>query len=442
MTVRGMKEKLKKIFIFFCAVIIFIICGKIWRYVLVDDTKSYTRLTMHQLYHSEQNIDIAFIGSSHVYVSLVPEITDKGFGKYTFNLGTSAQRMDGSLAMAKEVIANHDVSHIYLEMYYGMASEKDRTQLTNTYIISDYMKPSLRKLTYLLKTSPKEYWVNSFILARREWTNFFDADYVKDLIMKKSSDSYKNYQWVRKEGQTAYYVDRGFATNESRIPEDTFWNEAAYNAIDVEHISDVWRDSLWKIIELCRKKKVQLTLFITPVSESTIVGKGNYDSYVQEVRAIAGQAGIELYDFNLVKPEYFPARDGAYFKDEGHLNTQGARTFSQLFCDALTGKISREQLFFHSLEEKMLYQEPFVYGIAGPSVNEAEGVKYARMIANRDGGIEYRIMAVSEEGNERMIQDFSQNTEFSLPVDEHGILYVDWRMEDGSGDTTALQISY
>ena len=237
-------------------------------------------------------------------------------------------------------------------------------------------------------------------------------------------------------------MDRGFATNESRIPEDTFWNEAAYNAIDVEHISDVWRDSLWKIIELCRKKKVQLTFFITPVSESTIVGKGNYDSYVQEVRAIAGQAGIELYDFNLVRPEYFPARDGAYFKDEGHLNTQGARTFSQLFCDALTGKISREQLFFHSLEEKMLYQEPFVYGIAGPSVNEAEGVKYARMIANRDGGIEYRIMAVSEEGNERMIQDFSQNTEFSLPVEEHGILYVDWRMEDGSGDTTALQISY
>ena len=96
-----MKEKLKKIFIFFCAVIIFIICGKIWRYVLVDDTKSYTRLTMHQLYNSEQNIDIAFIGSSHVYVSLVPEITDKGFGKYTFNLGTSAQRMDGSLAMSK-----------------------------------------------------------------------------------------------------------------------------------------------------------------------------------------------------------------------------------------------------------------------------------------------------------------------------------------------------
>lgn len=432
----------KRVFAVILVFVLFVSCGKIWRYILIDDTKSYTRLTMHQLYHPEKNIDIAFIGSSHVYVSLVPEITDQGFGKYTFNLGTSAQRMDGSLAMAKEVIAHHDVSQIYLEVYYGMATNKDRTQLTSTYIISDYMKPSFRKLSYILKACPKDYWVNSFIIARREWTKFFDADYIKDMVKKKSSDSYRNYEWVREEGQVAYYVDRGFATNESTVPEDVLWNESAYNKIDMDNISDNWKDSLNDIVELCKDKGVKLTFFITPIPEWTIVGKGNYDVYVQLVRTIADEADVELYDFNLVKPEFFPAGDGAYFKDESHLNTSGAKAFSELFCDVFNGKISGEDLFFDSLEDKMMYEEPIVYGLAGPFADEKEGVKYARMISNRDSGIEYRITTVSEDGNSKIIQDFSENKDFELPVDEHGILTVAWRLKNASGNTTTLQTVY
>jgi len=151
-----MKKKLKQIITIIMALVLFLGCGEVFRYLLIDDTKSYTRLMMHQLYHSDENIDVLFVGSSHVYRSLIPEITDKGLGAYTFNVGTSGQQLDGSLVLIKEAIQSNDVSDIYLEVYYDIATKpeyKERTLMTDVYLISDYMRPSFNKLQYLLQAS-------------------------------------------------------------------------------------------------------------------------------------------------------------------------------------------------------------------------------------------------------------------------------------------------
>lgn len=79
------KGLLNRIVTVCCAFLLFIGCGEFLRYILIDDTNSYTRIMFHQLYNSPQNIDIAFVGSSHVYRSIDPKITDKKFGKVTFN---------------------------------------------------------------------------------------------------------------------------------------------------------------------------------------------------------------------------------------------------------------------------------------------------------------------------------------------------------------------
>lgn len=146
-----MKKLIKRMVAIICFISLFIGIGKMWRYLLVDDVNSYTRIMMHQLYTCDENIDVLFVGSSHVYRSFIPEITDEGFGCYTFNAGTSTQYMDGSLAIIKEAAKTNDLKHIYLELYYGVVQNEkntDRTELTSTYIISDYMKFSLNKINY------------------------------------------------------------------------------------------------------------------------------------------------------------------------------------------------------------------------------------------------------------------------------------------------------
>lgn len=439
-----MKKIIKRISSVLCIIVLFIICNKLSRYILVDDISSYTRLTMHQLYNSNENIDIAFVGSSHVYRSFIPEITDNGFGAHTFNCGTSLQPMDGSLAMVRELIADNDVSCIYLEMYYAIATEpsyKDRTKLTSTYIISDYMKPSLRKYFYILQASSKEYWITSLIPARRYWEKFFDADYIKNIILKKNEESYKNYEWIRTEEQMEYYVDRGFVANDNIVPEETYWNLSAYDPIDIESISMDWKNSLQDIIQLCKKEGVKLILFVTPMPEWTIVGKGNYDEYHLLIEKIANNAGIDFYDFNFVDSKYFATTENGFFMDENHLNTFGAEAFSKLFCDFFSGIISEEELFFGSLSEKLANEQPIVYGVAGVKEDYDNGVNRARIITNKAKEMEFRITMVTSEGDEKIIQDFSGNTDIELPMNVSGVLTIAWRMK-GSLKVNTFELEY
>lgn len=141
--------------------------GKFFRYLLSDDASSYTRVTFHEMYEQD-NIDILFVGSSLCYKGFIPEIFDEKLGLNTFNAGTSGQHLDGSYMVIKEAAKYHDIKHIYLELYHNIARStpyKSRKELTQTYIISDYLRPSLDKFLYMLNASGSDHYANSFIVA-------------------------------------------------------------------------------------------------------------------------------------------------------------------------------------------------------------------------------------------------------------------------------------
>ena len=96
---------------------------------------SYTRIMMHQLYHPSANIDVLFVGSSHAYRALIPEIMDRELGAYTFNGGSSKQYLDGSFALIKEADKGNDLKQVCVELYYDIAETEpyaERTELTPT----------------------------------------------------------------------------------------------------------------------------------------------------------------------------------------------------------------------------------------------------------------------------------------------------------------------
>ena len=133
-----MKKKIQCIAVCLLFCFIFVGCGKLFQYILIDDAASYTRIAFHEMY-AQENIDILFVGSSHCYRSFDPEIFDKELGMVTFNAGTSAQNLDGSYMIIKEAARYNDIKHIYLELYYEIAlgmPYKARTEMTQTYIIS------------------------------------------------------------------------------------------------------------------------------------------------------------------------------------------------------------------------------------------------------------------------------------------------------------------
>ncbi len=424
----------------FCAALIG--CGKFFRYILIDDTASYTRVAFHEMY-DQDNIDILFVGSSHCYRSFIPKIFDEKLEVNTFNGGTSAQNLDGSFMVIKETARYHDVKHIYLELYYNVsfATYKARTEMTQTYIISDYLRPSLDKVQYLLNASAKGHYPNSFILARRNWYQFFDADCVKDLIIKKASDAYKNYEYAYITKESEWYDGKGYVANKGVIEDWNYFSKDGWSGINLSNISEDWFRSLEDIIAFCDEREIALTLISVPMPNYLLAGDGNYDEYVELVQSLIKGTNVNYYDFNLCKEKYFP-NTSSLFRDTHHLNCYGAEIFSYLLADFINGEISEEELFYSSYDEKLENLEPTVFGISyhDSKNNNGELVRNCKIVSSVSDDLEYEISLLPTEGESSKIQDFANNNFFSIVPEEHGIITIKYRLSNSPDEIWAVNI--
>lgn len=359
---------MKKIkFIFSGIALLFLMFGinELFHYLLIDDSRSYTRIMMHELYTEEENIDILFLGSSHCYRSLNPEVTDTIFNANTFNAGTSLQGLDGSYALLVEAAKNNDLKEVYVELYYGITTEcyNKRTDLTSTYLISDYMKHSPNRLNYLLQASSPKHYVNSFILGRREWANLLDYKYLMDIYAKKSTPAYKNYEYIVDIGDA--YMGKGYAGSEMKMRNASPSLPSLPFPFYENYISNDSIKSIERIINYCEKHNIKLTFFTAPMHDSSLMAIGNYDVFVNQMHTILSEHGFEYYDFNLCKAEYLNLTKDHYMEPE-HLNINGAFEFSALFANYFTGKLT-EDIFYESYNEKMsLYDTKIITYLMEP----------------------------------------------------------------------------
>lgn len=436
------KIKLTVASLMFC--IIFIGCGKFFRYILIDDTTSYTRIMFHEMYEQE-NIDILFVGSSHCYRSINPQIMDEELGVNTFNAGTSSQMLDGSYMVIKEAARYNEIDHVYLELYYNCAftTYKTRSQLTQTYIISDYLKPSLDKFQYILNASSKDHYVNSFILARRNWFKFFEEDYIRNLIIQKNTDDYKNYEYTYVTRDLEWYAGKGFVANKEIVENWNYFSRTGYNKINFDNATDDWINTLGDIIAFCDKKGISLTLIVAPMSNYLLAGSENYDEYVKLVNDLIADTDVDYYDFNLCKEEYFP-NTSYLFKDTDHLNSDGAEIFSHILADFINGKISENELFYDSYEEKIRNLEPTVFGVSYEDNRDENGekVRDCKIVSTGNDCLEYEIILTPENGEAMILQEFSDNRFFTIDPDEKGVITIKYRLSDLSDEEKSVSITY
>ena len=229
------------------------------------------------MYTSEKNIDVLFLGSSHCMRIFDCEIGDKLLQYNTFNGGTSSQFLDGSYAMLVEAGKNNTLKEVWVELYYGQLGRlnKERTEMTATYILSDYMPFSFNKLRYLLLASSSEYYVNSFMPIRRTCENIFEEGYTKSLVNKKQEESYKNYDYVDS------YLGKGFIGSDSYIESGTYMRLNDF--WPVAHLTEDDKENLQNIIGYCEKNRIELHFFSAPMSDFRLVSLNNYDDYVTEI---------------------------------------------------------------------------------------------------------------------------------------------------------------
>lgn len=336
-------------------ILIFYGTESIFYYAAHNDTDSISRVMMYEMYHQDKNIDVLFSGASHVQLSFDTAIADQNFQMNTFNAGSSAQSLQATDAIIREVANQYDLKQVYVDLDYSVVM-RDEVNLESIYAVSDYMRPSLNKVAFLLHATPARYYINSFLPLGQGKTLVHNPKEVLTILKKKSSYNYRNHI-----SDVDSYMGKGYIASHVYLSGSGFVQTGDFDTIPSE-IPKEQKDTLNDIIDFCKQRNIHLTFITTPMSDFTLTGIGNYDAYMDQIRNFLQGRGVSYYDFNLCKPELLDLEGIQYYTDDNHLNRDGASLFSEVFAKFFTGKIQERELFYSSYREKTDAQTSRVYG--------------------------------------------------------------------------------
>ena len=449
------RKYLKRIMCFLGAVIIFCGISELLNY-MYDRENEWARIMWHYFYEDKGKIDNVIIGSSHVFCDIKPEKLDEINGQYNFNLSASALRLNGSYYLLKEADRNNSLSNVYLELYYPMNTKIDSSNLDPIYTENhwnwnntDNMRLSVNKIEYMLDIAGPDKYVKICLPFSRYLSKLDRWDYISQIINKKQSSDYIEYKHYENDDDGSYveYVKQGYSYN-TRTYGDKVRLKEQTRVLEESPMGEISEKYLRKIIEYCQKKDLHITLFVSPIDELQLISVVNYDNFIVQVNNIADEYDVEFYDFNLAKEEYLSIQRGEYFRDEGHLNDSGATIFTAFFGEVMSrGAAENEKYFYNSYAEKLQDKSPEIYGLyyrEYKSEESDQGEKYKTIwiASNWNEGVEYKVVMAPDEGEQYLIQDFTENKEFTIDADEHGVCTIVSRMTADPENIQSLDIPY
>lgn len=469
---KTIKKYLNRISGILGALIIFILITDVLNYMYVNvEEIRLPRILFHYYYEDEGKIDNIYLGSSHVYSDINPMQLDEINGEYNFDLATSSQRLNGSYYLLKEADRNNSLSHVYLDLYYtfivktGIDLDSDPINEAQhwNWQNTDYMKNSFNKLEYMFSIAGVEKYTDIFLPFSRYRANLDNWDYINKVIEEKNSDNYLAYihHTDYDNGTYSEYIRQGYLYSTKEITNEKKMRYKS-GGLGEDPMGEESKEYLYKIINYCKKRDIPITLFVTPIKDFQLINLNSYDNYIDQVRGIAKECGVDFYDFNLAKSEYFSLDSIKDFRDFTHLNTAGAKVFTDFFAKVVSGTASEnEKYFYSSYAEKLQREPPRIYGLYYQDANNNEIAEDEEVVSdlenietadgqirtlwiasNRESGMEYKIVMTSDEGEQYIVQDFSENKEFTLSTDEHGICTILARMKDDPEEIQTLEISY
>lgn len=364
-----MKRVVNNILMIIAVLVSVYIMGLVLDYIVTDDVDDEYRIYMHDFYNQDK-IDTLFLGSSHVFCGVNPAILEEEWNQRVYLGATGAQKPDVAYYLLNEAVKNYDIKTVYLDMFYTQYHDEPRKrtdgQMPFIYCVSDYMKPSVDRLRFVLEASPIENVVRGLFPVINYSHDVFDLEQIDKVVKSKKSEEYLNPTPKGYKGYTG-----GEISDDIEIGDQFFVDVSS--DIDWDYYSDYSLKMINRIATLCKKNDIELILFTVPVSDYTINAKVDYDSFYMETCNIANELGVEYYDFNMLSPECAHMKGGMFLRDNHHLNAHGAYEFSDFFAAMMKERMEGKdisQYFLSSIEEKnAITYELFGRQVLGVLVN-------------------------------------------------------------------------
>lgn len=321
--------------------LILVILAAVFNILFIDDVHSYTRVMMDEMY-SDGPIDVLFSGSSHTYRSYDIGIIEEITGVNAFNVGSSAQQLQGAYYLIREANEKNGVSKVVLDVSYSHQMD-DFPGEKQTYLITDYLRSPMLKYDYLWKAFGLKGVCNGVLPVIHSCD--FSIQNLKDHIKRDylaNSYKYITYEDEEYRGQGFVYSHKVF-TNETGFGDATEIDESCL-------LSEFSKSYLDLIVKYCKENDISLVIVNPPIPDATLQLKGDYQLYVDVLRNISSAYGIDYWDFNLVKEDVLTL-DWSDYCDEIHLNGKGAGKYSECVANLLN--MGFENAFYDTFEEKL-----------------------------------------------------------------------------------------
>ena len=287
------------------------------------------------IYDLNNEIDILFLGSSHIFTAFNPNIIDSLTNLKSFNLGSNGQIINQTYYNLVEVLKYRNPSTIVLDVN-TLIKETN----SSAFIFQNLsgMNLSVNKLISFLNTIKNDRLINIalFTKERFNWkrlklyykTGFIPGNGVHFLL-----GQYKKIRWDTEfknfEYNPNYNIEyRGYVGKKSNLSEDSFktglknmiYNEVPYN-FNIENLK-----YLNKIINLCEKNKINLILIKSPTIDyeglNKYINKELISNYIEKYN-------IEYYNMTLFFDKLGLINND--FHNKTHLSINGSEKVSKLF---------------------------------------------------------------------------------------------------------------
>ena len=168
-----------------CLLFFFVCRGLDYIYTEEDEI---SRIIWHNFYKQDEDIDYLFVGSSHVYNGINPELLDRKTGENYYNMSVGGQRLIEAYYIIKEADHRNHLKGVYLDLYFYL-STGNRGDFDDFSVISggwrslDYKMSSWDKLDYFFHLNPPEYYINGALPFTRYREYLFDGESYRKRIL-------------------------------------------------------------------------------------------------------------------------------------------------------------------------------------------------------------------------------------------------------------------
>ena len=391
-------------------------------FLLRDDSGSYGRVLLHELYEQE-NIDILYCGSSHVSHGIVADIADEMTGKTNFSTGTAAQSIQGTYAILKQAVKRYDIKTVFLEMEFAISTQTPpsrRDGFKSDYLVANGIKDPQIKLELLTSISTPKYYLNHFLPIGKDKYLTLNP---KSLAYRAKSFVNGDYFRYEYESDDDEYAGRGCLLDYRVVKNGTFSETAHESPINLSAVSEEYLATVDKIIALCKEKGVELIFYSMPCTDFYLGEKGNYDEYHALIRDFLASRGFDFYDFNLAKESYMRFEDED-FRDDNHFNAQGCKKWTRLFWEFFLNGKPKEEFFYDSYKERMAAMSPRIFGLVYDFKDDKRHLEIKPIYNHLDNAVITYDVTASFSGTEEVLAQNSTETTWSLPRGKAGKIRV------------------